>query len=192
MKIAVLVVAFVMSAWSSAWPCGNPVVLAGDQAVQRVKAAERRLDRGDARGAARMMRAIWIRDEALEARAALVRATARMRIVYAPHADAAARAETILDIVDGFEELITDRPGEPLLQARLAEALAPGDAAQRSRAASLIDDLVARDLMPDARAWRTAAQLRAAAGDADGAAAALATCVTRGGTRRVCRLESTR
>ncbi len=192
MKAVALALALLAAMAAPAWPCGNPVVLSGDRAVQRVQAAERLLERGDPKGAARLMGSVWIRDEALAPRAALVRLTARMRRAYGARAHAAERSDAVADMVSEFEDLLVERPDAPAVLARLAEALAAGDAAQRSRAAAIVDDLVARDLMPDARAWRTVAQVRAAAGDADGAAAARATCRTRGGSKRVCRLDATR
>jgi len=159
--------------------CPNPIRLSGDKSVQQVRKAERALAYGDLARAAALTSAseYWFEGSGLARRAGLVSAVAALR---RNQINVVVGFQTGHPVLEVLERLHAARPDAPLEQARLAEALALGDAASQARAGEMIEDLVARDLVPDAHGWLTAAVVRSAAGDSDGAAAALAMCRKRG------------
>ena len=152
-----LVVAASVVAPSDAWPCLNAVQLAGNKAVREIKRSEEALRTGNYRGLIHYLRDHELADERLQARAELVQATARMRSLK----DKSYVTQAIRMLRDQRE----DRPDDPILQARLAEALVR-DASEASvtEARTLIEDLVARDVVPDAVGWVIAATVRDGAG----------------------------
>lgn len=163
----------------TAGACPNPIRLSGDAQVRQVRKAERALAYGDLARAVALTSAADYRFEGpvLARRARLISAVAALR---RGDAGVVVGFQTMAPILAQLEALHAARPDAPLEQARLAEALVRGDPAAQARARALIEDLVARDLVPDAHVWLTAARVRIAAGDADGAAAALAMCRKRG------------
>lgn len=126
--------------------CMNPVTQAGNKAVKRVKKAEQLLTKGKYEKAAET---VWRRkykfdDPELQARAELVYATAALRL----RRDQDWALETLQRMHD-------EQPDAPVVQARLAEAEA--QIGELSIARELMQDLVDRDLVPDAWGWATAA-----------------------------------
>ena len=171
-KLASMIALFVAAsvvAPSDAWPCLNAVQLTGNKAVREIKRSEEALRTGNYRGLIHYLRDHEFADERLQARAELVQATARMRSLK----DKSYVTQAIRMLRDQRE----DRPDDPILQARLAEALVR-DASEASvtEARTLIEDLVARDVVPDAVGWVIAATVRDGAGDAAGRDAALDRC----------------
>jgi hypothetical protein len=179
LRILVLSLAVLVATPVIAWACGNPILLAGDEAVKRVKQAEKLLEREKYKEAASKVApySYEFTDPALQKRATLVYAVASLRQGH--------------DRTDELEDLHAQDADSPVIQARYAESLwrfAEKDD-QRKKAGELIEDLVARDLVPDAYGWVTAATVRAKAGDEAGRDDALAKCRAIAKKKSICRVR---
>jgi hypothetical protein len=180
---AVALSSFVLSlAAPPADACRNRIRLTGNKAVKEVRRIEGQLRAGKHEAILGHHWYLLWEDEKLEARATYVIAVAAMRagrdempatkwrngvMMSGPH-------ETPLRVL---RELASDDKDNPLLAARIAEGLTRDPAeASATEAAILIEDLAARDVIPDAEAWVTLATVRSRAGDTDGSAAALVRC----------------
>jgi predicted Zn-dependent protease len=171
LRIVVLSLAVLVAAPAIAWACMNPITLAGDAAVKRVKQAEKLLEREKYKEAAAKVSPYEYEftDEALQRRAMLVYAVASVR--------------RGMNRTDELADLRTADPDSTVIQARYAEALARfGDPEQASE---LIEDLVARDLVPDAHGWVTVAQVRTGEGRDE----ALAKCRAIAKKKSICRVR---
>jgi predicted Zn-dependent protease len=182
MKLPILVAFAVLVAMPApARPCGNPITIAGDAAVKRVREAEKLLEREKYKEAAKKVNPFEYEftDDALQRRATLVFAVARVRLGEASY------------VRDDLQALYAQDPDNPVIQARYAEAIwrFAEDDAQRKEAGTLIEDLVARDLVPDAHGWITAASVRAKAGDEAGRDDALAKCRAIAKKKSICRVR---
>ena len=172
--------------------CINPMRLAKDKGVQMLVRAQAQLDAGasaealatiDPEGAMRTGATLSYStgDEALQARARLVALTALVR---------SGSAEEQLHARELLEVMLRRDPGHPLLVARMAEALAGGDAAQRKQALTMLARLAERDLLPDAEAAAVLARLANAAGDRAGAARASERCAQLASRDGVCEVAA--
>lgn len=194
----VLVTALLVAFPSAAYPCGNPIHLAGNKAMQKVKKYEDQLK-------ARKYQAILddayrfeLTDKALQARADLIVLVAAMRGKKEPpfrpwrrdaRRDDSGRSMTILD---QLRELAAADADNPLLQARIAEALLLERGDKRvAEATTIMEDLAIRDLVPDPEAWLTLATVRHLAKDTTGAATAIERCRKAARARRaLCKLPA--
>jgi len=183
MKLRILALALVVlvAAPVIAWACGNPITIAGDAAVKRVREAEKLLEREKYKEAARKVNPFEYEftEEALQRRATLVFAVAKVRLGEASY------------VRNDLQELHSQDPDNPVVQARYAEAIwrFAADDTERKEAGELIEDLVARDLVPDAYGWVTAASVRAKAGDDAGRDDALAKCRAIAKKKSICRVR---
>lgn len=184
----VVAVALIAALPGTAWPCLNPVELRGNKAVKELQRAERLLREGKYRPLAYYSETHAFTGARHQARAELIDVTARMRLTY---------AEPSYEDPSSFVEFFTARldatKDDPLLQSRLAEALLlEGSEASLARAGTLVEDLIARDVAPEAATYMVAASVRARAGDATGRDAALARCRAIAKQRRnqLCRVHS--
>lgn len=82
--------------------------------------------------------------------------------------------------------LVQREPGNPYLQARLADGLATTGDAGEKEALGLLEKLAADDLMPDAGAWQLLASLQAKAGNAGERDKALEQCKKRATNPATC------
>lgn len=172
-SLIALVIAASVAVPTSAWPCGNPVSLAGNKAVRELKRAEDQLRAGKYRSLIYYTREHEFLDARLQARAELLETTARMRL----RRDAATMAEATTTL----RSFRATTPDDPIIQSRLAEALLfdPTEASA-TEARTLIEDLVTRDVVPDAVGWVIAATVRDRAGDTAGRDVALLRCTKAG------------
>jgi predicted Zn-dependent protease len=184
-------IAIVAAVWIAVAPvpadaCIN-TVLKGQPAARTIKRAEALLRAGEHARVIMLLSQRRFSDEGLRGRADLLERTAEVRLLAA---DQERNPADMQDAADYLRELRDAAPDDPLIQARLAEALAFVPEAQ-AEARTLIEDLVTRDLMPEPEAWLTAARVRAAASDAEGVEAALESCVKIArGRKHICRLPA--
>lgn len=164
---------------ASAWACLNAMTLSGDEAVRKIKKAEKLLARGKNAKAARLLNRHRIRfsDQRLRRRANIIRATASIR-----------QRSRVELATQNLARLYEESEHDPVLMARYAEALALDDA-RRARSRELLEDLAKRDLMPDAFAYRALATLRHRDHDGAGRDKALARCRKMTKRKRICRVE---
>lgn len=172
--------------------CINEVQIETNQAVRIVAKADKALQRGKYKRAARLAVRVLDRTSVkVERRARMILALAvirsggsvgykegkRLPALYgdAGLKDAARQLQRGID-KHGFDE--------PRWQAGLAEAKAArGDA---KGALVILEDLAARDLLPDAHSFAVLARLRAAKGDVAGRDAAAERCRALGGKKAMC------
>jgi hypothetical protein len=139
-----------------------------DEGNRQLKKAERLLERGRPDLAIRVLTTVRSRGRRQGGlrymhpiqfkRAVFLVAVAQMRKRQKP----AERAAHIKDSETYFRALSHDRPGVPLIQARLAEALAGIPTPEsREEARKILEELADSDLLPDARSYATLALLRA-------------------------------
>lgn len=160
-----------------AWPCGNATYLQGDRAVAQVNKADKLLAAGKPEKALELVDWRYEYEGKLQERADLIAMVARLRVGRITPEDAA----------EWFEARLKDNPEQPYVVARLAEAYAAMPK-KTERARKLLEDLHARDLMPDGEAYATLAALRDGAGDAEGRDDALASCRKVAKRKAVCKL----
>lgn len=172
--------------------CWNAVRLSASDEVKGVAQAEIALQRGDAVAALKGLRALYGKqaifypdristDPALgqKARGLVAIATLRARR-FDPRTGRKTnpnrRRQVVRLVRSALEEQARRAPDDPVRQARHAEALA-ADASQAAQARAILEPLARADLITEAEGWRTLAQLRAAAGDVTGSAAAITRCL---------------
>ncbi len=164
--------------------CLHPVRLAGNKAVKAVAGQDAKLAAGKHAALLGDAFRIDVADGDLRLRVQLLMAVAAMR-------------DGRKDVPPSYWEMTertTDEPDRsplarlrglknqmgdtPVLDARIAEALlrSSREAKIVAEAKVILDDLVARDVMPDAEAWASLALARSLTADTAGRDAALATC----------------
>lgn len=171
--VIALAVAVAVGTPAAAFACGNAVMLRGDKAVREVKRAEARLKAGKIDSDLLSYTSLHrFRDEGLRLRAARIEWTAQLRVArLRPATEHRKLADELVEYIDDERSA---RPDDPVAQALHAELLVlRGDL---DEARTLIEDLAARDVVPDAPAWVVAATVRDRAGDAAGRDAALDRC----------------
>jgi predicted Zn-dependent protease len=178
--VCAVCVAVVLSFPEPAEPCGNPIAMRGNKAVQKVMRAEKHLAKGNLAKAIREVQIYdfeW-EDKALERRAHTAYYAASVR---------AGRESAYQEAEEFFQSQLEQDKEQPLMQARLAEVyLARNQKITEARA--MLEDLFARDLVPDAHGYVTLAQLRDREGDAGGRDDALTRCRTATKNKRQCAL----
>jgi hypothetical protein len=192
----ITVIALLVSLPSVAIPCINATLLRGDKATRQVKLAENLLEKGKYEQAARKTDPMRydFQDEALTRRARIIHAVATMR------GDSARARRSLAQL----QEMLRPTSDDPYLSARVAEALVlqaesrtsdslgssplGQDEARRLRgdAFAMLIDLDKRDLMPDAMAYVTLAQLQHRNGEAAARDASLARCRKMTRRRAIC------
>ncbi len=177
--------ATMVSASADSRACGNAMYVDGDDAVKQVAEAERLLALGKLQRAEEKVEPHTYRfeDAGIQKRANIVWATVAFR-------RERAKADS-WPVKGGLRQLEAELEGDadnPVLLARISEgyALAPDTAA---RARATLEDLAARDVMPDAYGYRTLARLRFHDGDQDAALAALTLCKNMSKRKKVCTLN---
>ncbi len=172
-SLIALIVAASVAVPTAAWPCGNAVQLAGNKAVREIKRSEDALRTGNYRTLVHYLRNHAFADAVLHDRAELVQVTARMR--------SWKDKEAVTDAIATIRQQRASSADDPILQARLAEALVrEASEASVTEARTLIEDLAARDVVPDAVGWAIAATVRDRGGDTAGRDAALERCKKAG------------
>lgn len=169
-----------------AFACGNPITLRGSEAAKKVKRMEADLKAGKFSTLRYLEHRHHFADPRLQRRAEIVALTAQIRMYQA--------IETP-DVEDHhlsrMRDFLAATPDNPLLQARLAEALVldRGDGSAEE-AKTIILDLAARDLITEADGWATLATVKARGGDTAGRDAALERCkkVAHKDRKRACRV----
>ncbi len=173
-----------------AWPCGNSLriirqdarlVLAAEDALEQrdfVAVFEILGEGNDERGGGGWLRRQW--PPGLDQRVEELRLRARIGRGSNP-------AGLVRDVARA-RALVEAKPDSPSLIALYAEALAAIDHPREARI--LLEDLAARDLVPDATAWLTLAELREQRRDEAGAASARHRCRTVAKYVRVCGVVS--
>lgn len=101
----------------------------------------------------------------------------------------AGQKETLTWAVSQLRVLSKREPGNPYLQARLAEGLAK-DTTGKKEALEILAKLAADDLMPDAAAWRLLAQLQSDAGNGGERDKAIDQCKKRATDPSTCVVKS--
>lgn len=165
--------------------CGNAMFVEDDAAVKQVAEAERLLVRGKLTEAEEKVHPRIYRFDApgVRRRAEVVWAAAVFRGL-----GANAQSWRVKEGLRSLEKQLMADKDSPVLLARIAEgqSLAPDT---HAAALASLEDLAKRDLMPDAFAYRTLAQLRAGAGDKAAALAALEVCKSMTKRKAVCSLQ---
>jgi predicted Zn-dependent protease len=166
--------------------CLNPVRLAGNKAVKKVRDLENKLKAGKNAELVRYgkdyHRMFDLADPALQARALLVLTIAAMRVgeKEAPRVYWEMRGDGMFEgtPLERLRKIAAEGPENPLVLARIAEGLLRDGSKPENvaEATKIIEDLAARDLIPDAEGWLTLAQVRARAKDNTGRDAALVQC----------------
>jgi hypothetical protein len=200
---ALMVSGFVAGAPAPSEACVNEVELSTDQRAELLARAESDLARGrlasaleNATEAGRELRGQDDDEAGLVSRAERVRAIAVVRLdgpVDATHTRVrrSIDQETRRQNLAWAARVLGPRNELPADRARYAEALSRIDA-RAEEAVQILEDLAARDLMPDAWAYRALAEARTRTGDPDGARAATGECRAR--SRRdaaICRVVAT-
>lgn len=166
--------------------CGNAMFVDGDDGVKQVTEAERLLTLGklaQAKGKVDPHR-YRFEDKGIQKRANIIWASAVFRVE-----NQSAENWQVKNSIAKLERELKDDKDSPVLIARLAEGYA-FRAETQGKALTSLEDLAARDLMPDAFGYRTLAQLRAGAGDNEAASAALEMCKTMTKRTDVCTLSA--
>jgi hypothetical protein len=164
-SLVCLILATLLSS-AAARACPNPLVRQR-MTAKLVAAAEEALAEGRYRRAFALTDAPEANDRALYRRALAIHLAAALRRGHAnwtPDNQSLSRP-----ILETLRRLVAETPDDLWLRARLAEALAPSAPAE---ARTILEELAAKDLMPDASAWGALAQLRERVGDAKAADAA--------------------
>tara|TARA_R110002096_G_scaffold143328_4_gene299304 strand:- start:98449 stop:99114 length:666 start_codon:yes stop_codon:yes gene_type:complete len=183
MKLRVaLILSFALAGPSVAVACINSMRVEGDDAVKQIANAERLLAKGDIAKAERLVSpdTYQFSDKRLRKKASMVNHTAGLR-----------RAKVAKYRIDAstrfFAEELKNKPEDPLLVSRHAEALAlSGKTAAKARAT--LEDLAERDLMPEAQSYTVLAQLLSEAGEKAAADKAVASCLKMTKHKAVCSL----
>lgn len=176
----------IVTAPTIAAACGNAMFVDGDDAVKQVTEAERLLNIGKLKKAQDKVNPHTYRfdEEGVQKRANIVWASAVFRLD-----NQTAESWQVKNAIATLENAQESDKDNPVLIARLAEGYAFG-ADSRDKALLTLEDLAARDLMPDAFGYRTLAQLRAGAGNTEAANAALEVCKTMTKRTDVCTLAT--
>ena len=180
-------------------PCGNGVMLAGNKAARHLKKAEKALEKGQNRKVIRLTdeERYYFEERNLARRAEILNHIAVTRLGEEPVAS-----------LWYFLKLLAADSENPVMAARVAEAMLiranfdpepsqatdyekalPSANAEKMRADALaiLLDLEKRDLMPDAFAYATLAQLHVQVGDVEVSEAALKRCRKMTRVRKVCK-----
>jgi hypothetical protein len=163
-----------------AFGCINGVLLAGEEAEREVARVERMLRAGHYRQVIDWAEENEVSGYLLRRRVNLLELTARIRL---KARERIAVRNGLPDLVYELEQLRTRSGDDPFVLARLAEALVLVPSSVEE-ARTLIEQLIKRDLMPDAEAWATGAFARRLSGDEVGSRAALRRCRQIAGRRR--------
>jgi len=156
-KHLLLSITLLMSAPAIALACMNAMYVDGDDAVQQILRAEKLLAQGKNKQAMRLVGWKYRFGLDQQEKARVIRVSAQFRLQTTDDHVLSRGIETLTNM------LITDKDN-PLLLARLAEGWA-FDAKTRSKAKDILEDLAARDLMPDGFAFATLSQLRSQSGE---------------------------
>lgn len=193
-----LIITLIVSIPSVAFPCLNATLLSGDEATKQVERAEKQLAEGNNKQALKLSdpHKYEFADPSLARRAELIHTVASMRLDRNPEED-----------LETLKQYSSESPDNPQLGARLAEAMArradfrpktEWDAKalstaqakeMRAKAMGILRDLESRDLMPDAMAFATLAQLHDRQGDAALRDAAFERCRKMTKQQNLCRLR---
>ena len=160
---------------SAAYPCGNAVMLEGDDAVRLVASAEAALEAGRAQAAWRKLVRHEFGEYALHRRAELVLSAALIQLGKTEQA------------VDRLRYLTKNSPKDTVVRTRLGEALSFSKRrVERKKALRMLSDLADRDLMADARGYLALARLQARFGNEGGRDAALTRCRAMAKSPKLC------
>lgn len=134
----------------SADACLNGVIMEQDEIVKNLRLAEKALEEGHNKKALRLLQADHYMSDSsrLLRRIRMVQAVARMRV------GKTRGPERV------FRKLLKKDKDNPYLRTRLAEALHQRRGEDAIEAWRIMDDLEARDLIPDARGYAVLARLR--------------------------------
>ncbi len=144
--------------------CLNAVQLETKEAARLVAKVEAALDEGKPKKAYYLIPGeLEVSDRALQRRLEVLQAVARLRIGHVTIA------------LGMLAQHVKQRPDDPYLVARLAEAQTTAGKNLDEALARLVD-LEKRDVMPDAEGWATLARLYDGKGDAAGRERAVARC----------------
>ncbi len=181
-SLGMLLGTMAFSAPPSADACLNAMRLSGSKAVKRVAAAERFLNRGKLAKAQSLVEPsdVEFAGAGLQRKADTVFHTVALRNSKRPDW----RQKAALQF---FTAEHKRAPKDPLITARYAEVLALSDATT-AQARTELENLAARDLMPEAQGYATLARLLSKAGEPDQAKAALTACKNMTKQKAVCRL----
>jgi Flp pilus assembly protein TadD len=169
---ALIVAVLIAAVPSVAYPCGNEVMLTGDEAVKLLAKAETFLERGKYRAALGTLDGFAFDSPQLEARATDIQAVFAVRMK--------TRRSNVQWVVQHFKARSEARPKDMRLRARLAEAYEA--AGKDDLAREILVDLNSRDLMPDAFAYRTLARVSSG----DDRQAALTACGIKAKNKSIC------
>jgi predicted Zn-dependent protease len=148
--------------------CLNGVLMERDEAIKRVARAEKDLERAHYRRVLRSLDADeYLVDEALLRKIETLKAVAQLRLGRKRAAEVTLR------------RLLRRTPEDPYLRTRLAESLAGRTGDDPIEAWRILDELEARDLIPDAQGYATLARLRERAKDREGRDRAVEECRRR-------------
>jgi hypothetical protein len=179
--------------------CGNPIRLAGNKAVKKVAELEGKLAAGKNDAVLKDSFRFDISDAGLRLRAELVFAVAALRA----GRDSVPTTWWVMreDLEEGdrtplgvLRTLRTKMKDTPVIDARVAEALLRStDAKATDEASTILEDLAARDVMPDAEAWASLAAVRQIKSDTAGRDAALVKCkkvATKSRRAAICKVSA--
>ncbi len=168
---------------SVAMACINSMRVDGDDAVKQIAYAQHLLAKGQIAKAERLVdpREYHFGDPGLQKKAHVIAHTAAVRSGKV----ATYRIEAATSF---FRAQLQENPEDPLSIARHAEALALATkTADKARAA--LEDLVERDLMPEAQSYAALARLYSKAGEKAAANRAVASCLKMTKHKTVCALK---
>jgi predicted Zn-dependent protease len=155
--------------------CLNGVVMELDEAVKAVARAEKDLERGQYTQVLLSLDADHYKvGDPLLRKIETLQAVARLRLGKSRVAERELR------------RLLRREPDSPYLLTRLAESLAGRSGDDPIEAWRILDQLEAKDLIPDADGYATLARLRARARDREGSKRAVTECLRRARDPRVC------
>ena len=156
--------------------CLNGVIMQHDEVVKKVASADRALRKGQPRRALALVRAdhYLTHSNSLLRRIKVIKAVAHLRL------GRTRRAERQL------RRLLRHDKKNPYLLTRLAESLAGRTGDDPIEAWRILTDLDKRDLIPDAEGYAALARLRERNKDSEGRDRALAQCLRRARTRKIC------
>lgn len=175
--VAALIAAMI-AAPTVAYACLNEVQLRGEKAVRILAKAEKHLDAAQYRQARSALHGYTFEDQRLRDRARDYNAVIALR-VRTPKDD-------VGWLVRHFEQRLADKANKKNLRLRAWLAEAHAAAGQDDLAREILLELKRKDLMPDAFAYLTLAQLSTGTEREQ----ALAACVTKAKAKSICKLPA--
>ncbi len=164
----------------AAHSCLNGVIMEKDEVVKNVRLAQKALGKGQNKKVLRLLAAdhYMVDSPRLMKQVRMLKAVARMRRGKTKGAERM------------FRKLLAKDKDNPLLQARLAEALHKRKGLDAIEAWRIMNDLESRDLVPDAQSFVVLARLRKRDKDLKGEKRAMAMCrVMAGDNPHICAIS---